>query len=1100
MDAPSKGEGVVVGIIDTGIDADHPSFAALASDGYQHQNPLGTGKYLGDCVDHDGLCNDKLIGVISYPELRGYYPGNIYDGFPKPDIINVGWDMHGHGTHVASTVAGNPVENIVPGNAIGDDAQVRIPKVSGVAPRANIISYQVCLPKSGEDPNYGGCFPDLTILALEHAVANGVNVINYSVGGAADSPWESADSFAFLAARSAGIHAVTAAGNSGPAAETVGAPGNSPWITTVAAYTHDRGYSEKTLSWVSGGDSPLATLKGAGVSYAFSGLVVDAASFGDGNCNTPFRAGTFNGEIVVCRRGDIARVEKGRNVQAGGAGGLILINVDAASDNIEQDLHTLPAIHLKMSDGETLLSWLASGANHQLAINESQYIHIPENGDIAGSFSSRGPNYPIPSTITPDIAAPGVDIFAGHTTEWPFVEPSIAVPREFDFMSGTSMASPHVAGALTLLAALRPHWTPDEAQSAIMTTANSNTFKDDDGDGIKEASTPFDAGAGRIQIDKAVKAGLLLRISEQDYLDADPAKAGDPAQLNLPTMVGLKCLTKCEWTRTVTATADASWTLSTQSQTEGLMLAVSPASFALKAGQSQQLTITASPTASLSSLWSFGEIQLSASGFPEQHLTVAAEFTGGNVPTEEVVKITAHRDADSFTLPGFASIGSDDLQVQLMGLSKVDTVEGQTAWDPDAKYRAQNPETYHVIPLNTNSSVAMVGVWVNSADAPDLDLFIVRDSNLDGKPSQLELDNAVCVSGREDSKESCFIETPTPANYLAVIHNYQGTAPHNLDKHSISMVKVRKTDSSLTGVVPTTVAPGEMFDLTLTWDLPMAENEVYFAKATLGTHPNLADNIGSVYFELTRGMDDVTMSADKAQLISGEPLVYTIDILANESGADKHYSLSTVLPEGISVKDAGGGVVNGNRINWEVELPKNSQGQQLSFELNTSGVQKSTDLKLELQHSVDSVAGKTLTTVAEVVQVKALPVAKINGAFNVSVTLQTPGSVELSGADSFDGDSQLLTYQWRQRSGPALTLTGDTTSILKIAATALSQDTMAEFELVVSTSTGKSAAAVASVQLKAEVENSSGGGSFGLWSVILGLLCAFRRMTRTIGR
>ncbi|MCL2919243.1 S8 family serine peptidase [Shewanella litorisediminis] len=1093
-DLPTKGEGVIVGVIDTGIDADHPSFTAKAIDGYEHVNPWGTGNYTGDCVDNDWLCNDKLIGVVSYPELRGFYPGEPYEGFPKPEVIDVGWDMHGHGTHVASTVAGNPQVNLTQKNAIGDEAQLKIPKISGVAPRANIISYQVCLPISGDDPNYGGCFPDLTVLALEHAVQHGVHVINYSVGGAPDSPWDSADSLAFLAARTAGIHAVTAAGNAGPSPQTVGAPGNAPWVTTVAAYTHDRGYSDKTLRWVAGGESALADISGAGVSYGLTGQVVDAANYNDGKCNSPFEAGTFNGEIVVCRRGDIARVEKGNNVLAGGAGGLILINVDANADNIEPDLHVLPAIQLTMADGETLLSWLGSGSDHALTISESAHIRVPENGDIAGSFSSRGPNYPYPHTITPDIAAPGVDIFAAHTTEWPFVDPKNAVPSEFDFMSGTSMASPHVAGALALLAALRPDWTPSEAQSAIMTTANSNTFKDDDGDGVKESSTPFDAGAGRIQIDKAVQAGLLLPISEAEYLNADPALNGNPATLNLPTMVGLNCLAKCEWTRTVTAVKDATWTVTTALQTQGVNVSVTPSTFALKAGESQQLTITATPTAELAALWSFGEVRLTSSGLPEQHLTFAAEFTGGNVPTEDVVKITAHRDADNFTLAGFNSIGSDNLQVEALGLSKVDVIEGETSWDPTANYRAQNPETYHVVPVNTNSSVTMIGAWINSAEAPDLDLFIVRDANLDGKPSQIELDNAVCISGREDSKEACFIDTPVPANYLVVVHNYQGTDPANFDKHSVSVVKVRKTDTLLEADVPESVAPGEEFALTLNWDQPMSEGEVYFAVATLGTHPNLPDNIGSVYFELHRGADDVAVTVDRQSIVSGDTLTYSIDILANDSAADKVYTLTTTLADGFSVLDADGGTQNGNTITWQLVQEANGPTRTLALVVGSAGVTKSAEIALEIIHSVDSAPGKTLKAIADAVQVKALPIAKINGSSAAKVSLQTPGSIDLSGADSFDGDGKALSYQWRQVSGPTLTMSGNNTANLKVSIAALQSQAVAVIELVAESANGKSAPAQVTVQLLPEQQQSSGGGALGLFSLLFAFSVGFIRI------
>ncbi|WP_341502501.1 S8 family serine peptidase [Gallaecimonas sp. GXIMD4217] len=1087
---PSKGEGVVVGIIDTGIDADHPSFAATASDGYQHVNPLGDGAYLGDCLQHDWLCNDKLIGVVSYPELRDLYPATAVDGFERPEIIDTGWDMHGHGTHVAATAAGNPLADLPMYNVIGDPAQFRMPAISGVAPRANIVSYQVCLPLS-DDPGYGGCYPDLTIKALEHAIANGVDVINYSVGGGASSPWQSTDALAFLNARVAGLHVATSAGNAGPGPQTVGSPGNAPWITTVAAYSHDRGYADKQLTAFTGGDNPPAPLTGKGATDGYSGPVVDAADFGDGHCNAPFPQDTFSGQIVVCRRGDIARVEKGANVLAGGAGAMVLINMATDADNLVADLHTLPAIQLSKADGETLLAWLASGEGHQATIEGTEQIRDPGLGDIAGYFTSRGPGLPHPGVLVPDLAAPGVDIFAAHTTEWPFSETQ---PNAYAFMSGTSMASPHVAGALALLTALHPDWTPAQVQSALMSTAKASTFTDDDGDGVKDDSTPFDAGTGRIQLAEAARAGLLLDISEADYLAADPDQGGDPTALNLPSLVGLDCVLSCTWTRTVTAVQDGSWRASFDYQDSGFTLAVSPAQFSLEVGQSQELTITATANAELAADWVFGRVLLSSDGLPGQHLSAAVNFIGGTTPAEDEapVLIQAHRDADRHTLGGFTSVGSDELQVTAYGLSKVNRHQGQTSWDPDAPYLSANPETYQTVAISANADTKLLSVWLDSAEAPDLDLYIVRDADLDGAPSMLEIHNAACVSGRADSAESCVLDDPAPGSYLAVVHNYQGTAEGNLDSHSLSVARVDSGQQGFSVLVPTAVATGEAFEVTLQWQQEMTEGESYYGGFSLGTHPDLPDNIGTLYFELARGEDDVTFGVDRDQAKAGETIGYQIELMANAGAEDRHYHLTATLPEGFSVQSADGAEINGNQLSWTVTQAAGADGRTLSLAVNTDQVVTDSELALELSHSVNG--APAVASEAPGVLVLGRPQALINGEQAPSLSVQSPASLTLT-AEVGQGAGDILSYQWQQLSGPALGLSGTDAAALSVAVPQLQSDAVAEIQLLVTTSKGTSLPVLATLSIAAAPvqDGGSGGGSLGLGLGLLTLLAWRRR-------
>jgi subtilisin family serine protease len=215
---PSKGEGIIVGLIDTGINPFHPSFAEEADDGYVHQNPYGSGNFVGVCDPaeptqvYDDICNNKLIGAWSFES--------------GPNSGTSARDWHSHGSHVGSTIAGNIHEaNFMVGI---DDFSVTI---HGVAPRANIISYLVC------DPS---CPTSATTAAMDQSIADGVDVMNASIGrgGGFDDSWDSLLALAFLDAFNAGMFVATSAGNSGPGAGTIDNKG--PWTALVGNSTHQR--------------------------------------------------------------------------------------------------------------------------------------------------------------------------------------------------------------------------------------------------------------------------------------------------------------------------------------------------------------------------------------------------------------------------------------------------------------------------------------------------------------------------------------------------------------------------------------------------------------------------------------------------------------------------------------------------------------------------------------------------------------------------------------------------------------------------------------------------------------------------------------------
>ncbi|MFZ2487073.1 MAG: S8 family serine peptidase [Anaerolineae bacterium] len=616
-----KGEGVVVGIIDTGLNLGHPSFADIGGDGYNHTNPLGAGTYLGLCASNPGSypCNDKTIGFY------------IFTGETTQD-------GDGHGSHTGSTTAGN----YLPAGTVDlDPYGVYSPAISGVAPHANIIGYKACL-------DVGGCPSTALISSINQATANGVDVINYSIGGSSTDPWTDSDALAFLAAQDAGVVPVTSAGNSGPGASTLGSPADAPWVVGVGASTHNRAANNGLINMSGGSTTPPANMAGKGFAAgAGPAPLVYAGTLGDALCLNPFAAGSVTGKIVVCDRGTNARVAKGYNVLQGGAVGMVLVNTDPGQ-SMNGDVHWLPAVQLASSNGTTLKTWLASGSGHMGTIAGANIDLSASNGDIMAGFSSRGPILNTAAdVIKPDVTAPGVDILAAYRD----VAPDEDSPtRNYAIVSGTSMSSPHTAGAAALLKGLHPTWTPAEVKSALMSTAKvAGVLKEDS----VTPATPFDMGAGRVQVDQAATAMLLLDVPAGAFLAANPASGGDPKTLNLASMANDACGGTCSWTRTVKATAAGSWTASTVVPT-GMTMTVTPSNFTLAAGGTQVLTITADVAGLPLGTWAFAQVNLTP---PAQRgaLVTATHMPVAVKPSSPVAVIGVSAASMSSTQPADTS-------------------------------------------------------------------------------------------------------------------------------------------------------------------------------------------------------------------------------------------------------------------------------------------------------------------------------------------------------------------------------------------------------------------------------------------------------------
>lgn len=594
----TQGEGIVVGMIDSGINWQSPSFAAVGPiDGYAHVNPLGAGHYLGSCgataPNPDlGHCNDKLIGMY-----------NFFDPTVSAD------DNVGHGSHTSSTAGGNHrVVNTHDGTF----------EIAGIAPHANIVMFS-CF--SG-----GGCSSIAAMQAANQAVADGlVDVLNFSVAGGTD-PWSDMVSKAFLGATEAGIFVAAAAGNDGPDAQSINHI--EPWVTTAAASTLDYttgfdfslnlpGAPANTQHiGVHPGQPPVQTADISGLPIVRSPTFDNMTSDG---CSA-FPAGIFTGALAVLRlhpsTSACGSIQRKANAEAAGAAGVLFVD---ATTYIPVGA-TGSAWSMLEADWDNVWAALQANPGAATASIKLPLSLYPDNGDHIADFSGRGPNLASDLggqyLLKPDISAPGVAILAAY----------IGSADAVEFMDGTSMATPHITGAGALLRAVHPDWTPMEVKSALTTTAwNTNIVSQYGG-----PTTIWDRGSGRVDLATATQAGLVLDETGANFRAADPAGGGVLLDLNLPSAVMGACgADTCRFTRRVRSplAIGMTWNATLGGLTNA---SVTPATFTLAPGASQDITVSINPAA-LAGAWTFAELRLAAAdtGIPEAHLPIAVKRNGG---------------------------------------------------------------------------------------------------------------------------------------------------------------------------------------------------------------------------------------------------------------------------------------------------------------------------------------------------------------------------------------------------------------------------------------------------------------------------------------
>lgn len=756
------GAGTVVGVIDTGYWPESASFAGAAlrtakavssaapGPVWSSARSAGGAKvtlfqkadgdvFTGACVSGEQFaattCNTKVISARYFDAGFAAKNKDWSDAeYRSPR------DGDGHGSHTASTAVGNHgVEMTIEGRSFGAG--------SGMAPAAKLAVYKVCWEDT--DPDTGGCATSDSVAAINQAVQDGVDVLNFSISGATNTVVDAVE-YAFFGAASAGVYVAASAGNSGPGVSTVAH--NSPWLTTVAASTH--ALYEGTV--VLGGTG--ASYKGASVSDTGlptqTATVLSTSAGLAGQSATDVRLCTpgsldpavVTGKIVVCDRGVIDRVAKSAAVLQ--AGGVAMILANTSPGSLDADFHSVPTVHVDEVAGAAIKAYVATGGTTALVPGNQTGVATPVP-QIAG-FSSRGPALANDSSLLkPDISAPGVSVIAA-------VAPPSGSGRSFDLYSGTSMSSPHIAGLGALYLGEHPLWTPAAVKSAMMTTAYD--LKNPDG---SASADPFAQGAGHVDPTRFFEPGLVLQSGVDDWerfftaqgLDIFGVEGIDPTDLNYPSIAVGQMAGARTISRTFTAVTPGTYTVDVQ--VPGFAVTTSAAALTFDAvGDTRTLDLTFERTDAPLAAWSSGFVTLSG---PETvRMPIALRPVSVAAPAE-VSGSGAAGSVDVTVTAGFTG----SLAVSNGGFAEGTVQTGSLAPGATLEY---------IVDVAAGTSLARFDLDAGN-DTADLDLYVYR---MNAAGTALVAVAGTSATGSADERVDLL--NPAAGKYYVVAEGYSNAA------------------------------------------------------------------------------------------------------------------------------------------------------------------------------------------------------------------------------------------------------------------------------------------------------------------------------------
>jgi minor extracellular serine protease Vpr len=572
---PNAGLGMKIGIIDTGIDQNHPGFNDPSLPPVPH---ICSGS---DC----DFTNNKVIVARSYVrmEAAGTQPNPAADSAPDDYSPR---DHVGHGTAVAMVAGGN--------TNTGPSGET----ITGIAPKAYLGNYKV-YGSGGVNP---GATDDVLIQAIEDAFNDGMNIVNLSTGqpaisatadtgAACDNPsgvpcdlvaqtYENAVQQGLVVVASAGNSGFNSVGNS--ILGGLGSPATAADVIAVAASTNSHTFINGIHVNAAGtpaglqnvaaefGDGPLP-------SSPLTAPAKDIAAVGDAlGCTAP-PAGSLTGYIAIVLRGNCTFVAKVQNAQTAGAVGVIFTLANATDLLLSVSpaglsATTIPSVLISQPDGQTLRSFISSNTTATVTIDPNLLVAEAAQADTIADFSSRGPALQS-GPVKPDITAVGTDVYmaAQHTDP----DGELYSPTGYIVEAGTSFSSPMTAGAAALVKQKNPNFTPAQVRSALVNSANATTLTEDNG----SAATLTDSGAGKLDVAAALNASVTVSPSSVFFgvLNAGATVAAVPLQ--------------------ITNSGTAALTLTFAG---GSRISVSPSSLSVAAGQTGTVNVAlpgAAPTA-----------------------------------------------------------------------------------------------------------------------------------------------------------------------------------------------------------------------------------------------------------------------------------------------------------------------------------------------------------------------------------------------------------------------------------------------------------------------------------------------------------------------
>ncbi|EXG79087.1 S8 family serine peptidase [Cryptosporangium arvum] len=695
LDGPARaGAGTVIGFVDSGIWSAHPSFT----------NPRPAApRYRGTCdagrVVKDFRCRGALVGARWY--LNGLTPDA---GEPRSPA-----DHDGHGTHAAAVAAGAA-------DVTAKFGPHELGAVSGVAPAARIAAYKACWQVDGEPT----CAESDTVAAIDQAVADGVDVLNVAVDGASGgSPADDPLASSLYRAAQAGVFVAASAGNDGPSTRTAH---GKPWLTSVAAGTHDRA----PVAVVRLGDG--TRLNGAGLGAGVPARpVVPGGQCREGSLDP----GKIRGRIVVCLRGGNGRADKSAEVERAGGAGMVLANDDA--DELTADRHAVPTVNVDVRATAKLRDYLrdprASAAFEPARMRPSGAPR-PE----VAEFSSRGPDG---DALAPDLMAPGVDVVA-----------AVSPARDgamFGLRSGTSVATAQVSGAAALLRGAHPRWSPAAVKSALLTSATGGDNRISTSGG--ETAGPAEYGAGALAVDRALDPGLLF---DSSAAATAPYSAQNTASVVLGSLAGVRTVR-----RTVTNVGSGTARyVARVDEPPGVDVAVSPAELTLEPGATASFTVTVHRVSAPYDQLAAGSITWSDGVHP---VRVPVAVTPVVVAAPSSVEL-----GNSLTVvPGFTGRLSARIAgpVPAVGHTTRLRVTGERARFSSAAPKASDRVARFTVTVPSDTALARFAT--DALDYPvgtDVDVFVYRDGKRVGRSGGPAADERIDLPAPEAGRYDVYVQ------------------------------------------------------------------------------------------------------------------------------------------------------------------------------------------------------------------------------------------------------------------------------------------------------------------------------------------------------